>query len=186
MSNERRGRARRTLAGVAVLGVVAATFLVGLDTAGATSPVGDTTVYGVQTFNGAVGPQWSDPSVTPLTRVAYPAGVPNKVLGVHGNETVYLTLHNLPTHSQITINYDFLALMTWDGESTDFGPDTSRCRWARRRRTWPPSSTRPSPSAATVRSRSRSTRRPPCPLAAPPSRPTPTAVPAASVTVPTA
>lgn len=77
--------------------------------------------YGLQVYaNGfeqAVGPEWSA-SRTGTT----PAGA-RRFLGEFGNETITLTLSNLPPHVAATVMVDQFVIRTWDGNSTAEGPD---------------------------------------------------------------
>jgi hypothetical protein len=62
------------------------------------------------------GPEWSMPfvSMTPLGDRFF--------LGEFGNETVSLTLNNLPAHATVTVSLDLLILQAWDGQGP-FGPN---------------------------------------------------------------
>ena len=73
----------------------------------------------VSTFETPAGPEWS-----PRTTSVTPVGA-RKFLGEFGNQTVRLTLTNLPPHSAALISFDFLAIRTWDGNTTasGIGPD---------------------------------------------------------------
>ncbi len=62
--------------------------------------------------------QSRNPEVTPAGNHAY--------LGAFGNETVTLPLHSLPAHVAVTILCNQLVLGSWDGNSTEAGPD----RWS--------------------------------------------------------
>ena len=68
-------------------------------------------------FTGNVGPEWSD---TPTATT--PSGG-RRFLGEFGNETVTLTLTNLPPHAAATLVFDQFVLRGWDGNSTTDGPD---------------------------------------------------------------
>jgi hypothetical protein len=72
------------------------------------------------TFDQAPGTEWSihRTAVTPAGNRAY--------LGAFGNETVTLTLPSLPAHVAVTILCDQFVLGSWDGNSTEAGPD----RWS--------------------------------------------------------
>lgn len=80
--------------------------------------------YGVLVYSGAFdqppGTEWSAnrTAVTPAGNRAY--------LGPFGNETVTLTLPALPAHVAVTVLCDQFVLGTWDGNSTEGGPD----RWS--------------------------------------------------------
>ena len=77
-----------------------------------------TTVYS-NDFEGAVGPEWSNTS-TDIT----PIGA-RRFLGRFGNETVSLTLGDLPPHDSITVTLDAYIIESWDGHdnSAFSGPD---------------------------------------------------------------
>ncbi|KAB2663369.1 MAG: hypothetical protein DVB31_10850 [Verrucomicrobia bacterium] len=68
-------------------------------------------------FEGPVGPEWSaNPTGTT------PAGG-RRFLGEFGNQTVTLTLGNLPPHVAATVMVDQYVIRTWDGNSATDGPD---------------------------------------------------------------
>jgi len=77
----------------------------------------DTTrvVYG-NDFSGAVGTEWSSQNVT-----LSPNG--QRFLGEFQNRTVTLTLNQLPPHTKVTLEFDFYAIDTWDGNNPTDGPD---------------------------------------------------------------
>jgi hypothetical protein len=70
-------------------------------------------------FEGSVGSEWSS-SATSQT----PAGA-RRFLGKFANDTVSLSLLDLPAHTEATLSFDLFIIDTWDGNNTDFGPD----RW---------------------------------------------------------
>ncbi|MDY6782129.1 MAG: filamentous hemagglutinin N-terminal domain-containing protein [Cyanobacteriota bacterium] len=69
------------------------------------------------TFTGNVGPQWSNTSVdtTPIGNRPF--------LGQFGNETVSLTLDNLPSHDRVNVSFDLFIIKSWDGNDLQDGPD---------------------------------------------------------------
>ncbi|MBI5386663.1 MAG: hypothetical protein HZA90_18485 [Verrucomicrobia bacterium] len=77
--------------------------------------------YGVlvytNNFETAVGPEWSIPArdVTPLGSRHF--------LGQFGNQTVTLTLNNLPPHAAATVVFDQFVIRSWDGNNFSDGPD---------------------------------------------------------------
>jgi hypothetical protein len=73
-------------------------------------------------FEGVVGPEWSDTSIN-----VTPAGA-RKFLGQFGNQTVRLTLMNLPPHTLVTVSFDLFIIQSWDGNNTTFGPDVWELR----------------------------------------------------------
>ncbi|MGB3236807.1 MAG: filamentous hemagglutinin N-terminal domain-containing protein, partial [Geitlerinemataceae cyanobacterium] len=68
-------------------------------------------------FEGTVGSEWSDTrtSRTPIGNQGF--------LGEFNNDTVSLTLDNLPPHQQATVSLDLFILKSWDGNSISYGPD---------------------------------------------------------------
>jgi hypothetical protein len=83
-------------------------------------PVIDTTktlVYN-NDFEGSVGSEWSN-TTTDIT----PAGA-RRFLGQFGNQTVGLTLNNLPLHRKVTVYFDLFIIQSWDGNASSiYGPD---------------------------------------------------------------
>lgn len=77
--------------------------------------------YGVkvytQDFTGDVGPEWS----ANLVAVTPTGG--RRFLGEFGNQTVTLTLNNLPPHAAATVVFDQFVIRGWDGNSPTGGPD---------------------------------------------------------------
>ena len=70
-------------------------------------------------FEGTVGSEWSS-SATSQT----PADA-RRFLGKFANNTVNLSLSELPTHTEATLSFDLFIIDTWDGNDGEFGPD----RW---------------------------------------------------------
>jgi hypothetical protein len=70
-------------------------------------------------FESVPGSEWSKTSIE-----VTPVGG-RKFLGPLSNETVSLTLNNLPPHSRITVTFDLLIIQSWDGNNTNpgYGPD---------------------------------------------------------------
>jgi hypothetical protein len=75
-----------------------------------------TGVYTNNFSSTTVGPEWS----VPITDVT-PVGA-NRFLGQFTNQTVSLTLTNLPSHTNVTVAFDFYVLKTWNGNATNGGP----------------------------------------------------------------
>jgi serine/threonine protein kinase len=73
----------------------------------------------VNDFEGSAGPEWSKNKTS-----RSPTG--RSFLGDFGNETVRLTLQNLPSHSTVRLSFDLYILRSWDGngppQNTN-GPD---------------------------------------------------------------
>ncbi len=71
-----------------------------------------------QNFEGTVGPEWSNTatSLTPTNS--------RRFLGQFTNQTVRLTLTNLPPHTFARVTFDVFVILSWDGNAppTD-GPD---------------------------------------------------------------
>ena len=65
--------------------------------------------------------EWSNTSTdnTPGT-TQHPT---DRFLGQFGNDTVSLTLNNLPSHNKLTVLFDLYVIRTWDGNRTFDGPD---------------------------------------------------------------
>ena len=68
-------------------------------------------------FETKVGPQWSKTSTDTTPRGD------RKFLGQFGNETVTLTLKDLPPHAKAKLSFDLFVIQSWDGNDTPFGPD---------------------------------------------------------------
>jgi hypothetical protein len=70
-------------------------------------------------FESVVGSQWSNTS-TDITPVGN-----RQFLGQFANDdAVSLSLNNLSAHNSATISFDLYVIQSWDGTSTDCGPDT--------------------------------------------------------------
>jgi fibronectin-binding autotransporter adhesin len=69
-----------------------------------------------QDFSSNVGAEWSSTSTS-----TSPTG--QKFLGEFGNKQVQLHLSNLPAHNVVTVSFDLYLLRSWDGNSTNQGPD---------------------------------------------------------------
>jgi len=101
--------------------VLAVVFLcVCLATAYCVGQAGATPYYSCNFENGA-GAEWSNRSVslTPGT-TQHPQ---DHFLGQFGNNTVTLTLSNLPGHNAVTLVFDLYIINSWDGNNTENGPD---------------------------------------------------------------
>ncbi len=71
-------------------------------------------------FESAAGTEWSR-----RTRDLTPVGA-RRFLGQFGNQTVRLTLNDLPNHNQVGISFDLFIIRTWDGYATghpEWGPE---------------------------------------------------------------
>ena len=68
-------------------------------------------------FETSVGSEWSSnkAEVTPTGN--------RRFLGQFSNETVSLSLANLPPHTQVTVSFDVYAIRSLDGNSIQWGPD---------------------------------------------------------------
>ena len=77
-------------------------------------------------FEAPPGPEWSDArtDVTPIGQ--------RKFLGQFGNQSVTLSLSNLPPHTAVTASFDLFVLGRWDGNDTTagWGPDVVEVRLA--------------------------------------------------------
>jgi len=69
-------------------------------------------------FEDIVAAEWSSgkTDVTPSARA-------RGFLGQFGNETVTLTLSDLPAHTQATVSFDLFIIRSWDGNNHIGGPD---------------------------------------------------------------
>jgi hypothetical protein len=67
-------------------------------------------------FSNGVGAEWSNPTSTTA-----PGGEAH--LGVINNGSTTLTLGNVPSHTEVVIEFDFYAIQSLDGNETAFGPD---------------------------------------------------------------
>lgn len=72
-------------------------------------------------FEGTIGPEWSL-----KTAGTTPTGS-RKFLGEFGNQTVTLSLSNLPPHGAVTIALDLLVIRSWDGS---LGPGAGPDQWS--------------------------------------------------------
>jgi PKD repeat protein len=86
------------------------------------NPAVSTTAYS-NTFSSAIGSNWTFPAVTPANVPSIQSYDGGSVLGYLSNQQAILNLNNLPTHDQITIDFDLYIHDTWDGNSTVSGPD---------------------------------------------------------------
>ncbi len=69
-------------------------------------------------FDTAIGPEWS------LTnRQVTPVGA-RHFLGPFGRTTLTLSLTSLPSHTKARISFDLFVIGSWDGNSSNNGPDT--------------------------------------------------------------
>ena len=77
-------------------------------------------------FESAAGPEWST-----TNRDVTPIGA-RHFLGQLGNQTVTLSLTNLPPHTNITVSFDLFILLSWDGSwnGNSDGPDRWRLQAA--------------------------------------------------------
>jgi len=66
-------------------------------------------------FEEAEGPEWSNTS-TDITQSG------QRFLGHFSNDTVSLTLNDLPSHTDVTVSFDLLIIRSWDGNGPE-GPD---------------------------------------------------------------
>ena len=66
-------------------------------------------------FESAAGSEWSDTTIT-----TSPTG--RKFLGLYSNNTVNFSTNDVPTHSQITVEFDLNIISTWDGNG-QYGVD---------------------------------------------------------------
>ncbi|MCY2994918.1 MAG: dockerin type I domain-containing protein, partial [Planctomycetota bacterium] len=69
--------------------------------------------------NNPVGNEWSTDRVT-----TSPNGT-QQFLGLFDNETVTLTLPNLPAHDELLVSFDLIIAGSWNGDNPQQGPD----RW---------------------------------------------------------
>jgi len=69
-------------------------------------------------FQSVVGSEWSNTSMdtTPLGSRGFLGQFAN-------NDSVSLSLDNLPAHESITLSFDLFVIQSWDGINTDWGPD---------------------------------------------------------------
>ncbi len=81
------------------------------------SPTQQTGIYS-NDFESAAGPAWSTSNMDTAP------GNGTKFLGQFGNDTVRLSLTNLPAYStMITLSFDLYIINTWDGQGPAAGPD---------------------------------------------------------------
>lgn len=67
-------------------------------------------------FENGAGGEWSS------SRIGYDNNT-SHFLGNFGNDTVTLSLDDLPAHDTITVNYDLILWDSWDGENSRWGKD---------------------------------------------------------------
>jgi uncharacterized delta-60 repeat protein len=72
-------------------------------------------------FEGTIGPEWSL-----KTTGTTPTGA-RRFLGEFGNQTVTLSLSNLPPHGAVTIALDLFVIRSWDGS---IGPGAGPDQWS--------------------------------------------------------
>lgn len=65
----------------------------------------------------------ADPEWQRHVRVRFTGNATQRVLGDFGDQRVTLRLPQLPPHDSITIVFDFIAIRSWDGNSSLYGPD---------------------------------------------------------------
>jgi hypothetical protein len=87
----------------------------------------DTSFSYFEDFNGTVGSEWSNTSTTALARGWAPTPI---VLGELSNETVSLTLSEIPTHEIVNVSFELYMNKSTDGSgkaypsgSFGYGPD---------------------------------------------------------------
>ena len=82
--------------------------------AGTAAPVAPSGVKGVEVyksdFGKAAGAEWSKTTVTKS-----PSGK-HTFLGPFSNESITLSLGDLPEHSRVRLSFDLMIIMTWDGD----------------------------------------------------------------------
>jgi len=71
-------------------------------------------------FQRQSGPEWSQ-----RKQAVTPAGG-QRFLGEFTNETVSLTLKDLPEHGWVRLTFDLYLIRTWDGNHAEWGPDVWR------------------------------------------------------------
>lgn len=71
----------------------------------------------VSNFEEASDPNWStnETEISPIGQRHF--------LGRFSNESVELSLANLPSHSTLTVSFDLFVLDSWDGNDSIYGPD---------------------------------------------------------------
>lgn len=70
-------------------------------------------------FEGAVGTEWSYTSTNTT-----PIGNRSFLGQFWGNDTVSLTLNNLPSDAELTVSFDLYIIQSWDGNASGpYGPD---------------------------------------------------------------
>lgn len=79
-------------------------------------------------FQGTIGSEWSHTNVASAPNPDYAGS--RLFLGEFGNETVSLSLGNLPVHHALTLSFELNLIRSWDGNATEvvngnaLGPDT--------------------------------------------------------------
>ena len=68
-------------------------------------------------FEETVGSEWSNRTIEFTPKDG------RRFLGQFGNDTVTLTLDDLPPHSTVTVSFDLFIIHTWDGNYNRYGPD---------------------------------------------------------------
>lgn len=87
-------------------------------------PVSAAMVYFADFQSGTAGPEWSYTGDNlQVSSTLLPADGSRKYLGSFLNETVTLTLTGAPVGYTGTISFDLYLLKSWDGNSTQYGPD---------------------------------------------------------------
>ena len=80
------------------------------------APTGQASTVYFNDFQGAVGGEWSQTSITAAPNPDYAGN--RKFLGEFGNNVVSLTLNNLPTHTQLSLSFQLYLIRSWDGNDT--------------------------------------------------------------------
>ncbi len=94
-------------------------------------PAQAATVYS-NDFQGAVGSEWTTTAASGIHTTSAPNpdyGGSRLFLGEYGNDTLTLSLNNLPVHDALTVSFSLYLIRSWDGNDTTvvngdpLGPD---------------------------------------------------------------
>lgn len=96
--------------------------LAGMIVAGWLAQAASATPIYFNDFQSSVGSEWSHTTISSAPNPDY--NNTRLFLGEFGNDSVSLMLSDMPVHTQLSLSFDLYLIRSWDGNATDFGPDT--------------------------------------------------------------
>ena len=115
------GRRRFGAGSLVAAGVWVAPSVIGLDRVAAAVHSAPYTTFYTEDFQGAIG--GPDANWSSIATDVPPADPNRRFLGQFTNDTVTLSLANLPPHDCLCVEFDFFQIQSWDGEHPTNGPD---------------------------------------------------------------